>query len=82
MSEVKLKPREAFMLSALQLSIQKHKSLQSAILHLIRGISCPVSKSRTKKKLQELYNSHLKYTKAGKDAEYLDQVLDDIGWNW
>jgi len=82
MSEAKLKPREAFMLQALYLSIQHNKSVQSAIQHLIRGISCPVSKSRTKKKLKELYNSHLKYTKAGREAEHLDKVLDDIGWNW
>jgi len=82
MSETKLKPREIIFINALRVSIKKHKSVQSAILHLISGISCPTAKSRTKKKLKELYNAHLKNTELGRDAEKIDRVLDLIGWNW
>jgi len=77
-----ISPLDAFKVEAIALGIEVTKSVEGAFNLLVRGISCPVSKSRHKKQLRELYEAYVKDTDKAREAEHFDQVLNDIGWNW
>jgi hypothetical protein len=77
-----INPSDAFKIEAIALGVEVTKSVEGAFNLLVRGITCPVSKSRYKKHLRELYEAYVKDTDKAREAEHLDQVLEDIGWNW
>lgn len=77
-----LKPSDKIYLEAIALGIEVTKSVEGAFNQLVRGVSCDQTRYRLKKRLRELYEAYLKDTDKAREAEHLDQVLEDIGWNW